>query len=187
MAAPIRFHASGISGVFLRSGVTQSRPPTPSRNRTTFRVMQPKLWDSRENISARYSIEVPSGGSGVISCTVARGSGSRRVCKARRRVDWRMHAPIACRSEIGRTCSRDGRRCASERDGLACRPAADLGISDRSQWILHISNRASTKPCCGGGLDQADAESLDVYLESSDDGLRLYEKNGCELVSDGIF
>ncbi|KAJ6593171.1 acyl-CoA N-acyltransferase [Mycena capillaripes] len=32
------------------------------------------------------------------------------------------------------------------------------------------------------GLDQADAESLEVYLESSDDGLRLYEKNGFELV-----
>lgn len=34
------------------------------------------------------------------------------------------------------------------------------------------------------GLDLADAESLEVYLESSDDGLRLYEKkqNGFELV-----
>ncbi|KAJ7189008.1 hypothetical protein C8R46DRAFT_1206119 [Mycena filopes] len=31
------------------------------------------------------------------------------------------------------------------------------------------------------GLDQADAEGLEAYLESSDDGLRLYEKNGFEL------
>jgi GNAT superfamily N-acetyltransferase len=32
------------------------------------------------------------------------------------------------------------------------------------------------------GLDQADAQSLEVYLESSEDGLRLYEKNGFELI-----
>lgn len=32
------------------------------------------------------------------------------------------------------------------------------------------------------GLDQADAQSLEVYLESSEDGLRLYEKNDFELV-----
>ncbi|KAF8161792.1 hypothetical protein K438DRAFT_1416794, partial [Mycena galopus ATCC 62051] len=32
------------------------------------------------------------------------------------------------------------------------------------------------------GLDQAVTESLDVYLESSDDGRRLYEKNGFELI-----
>jgi GNAT superfamily N-acetyltransferase len=32
------------------------------------------------------------------------------------------------------------------------------------------------------GFEQADRESLEVYLESSDDGLRLYEKNGFELV-----
>lgn len=32
------------------------------------------------------------------------------------------------------------------------------------------------------GLDQADAEGLEAYLESSDDGLRLYGKNGFELV-----
>ncbi|KAJ7815671.1 hypothetical protein B0H14DRAFT_2681265 [Mycena olivaceomarginata] len=32
------------------------------------------------------------------------------------------------------------------------------------------------------GLDQAATESLDVYLEASDAGKRLYEKNGFELV-----
>ncbi|KAJ7744681.1 acyl-CoA N-acyltransferase, partial [Mycena metata] len=33
------------------------------------------------------------------------------------------------------------------------------------------------------GLDRADAEGLEVYLESSEDGLRLYEKNGFESVA----
>ncbi|KAJ7189007.1 hypothetical protein C8R46DRAFT_1341629 [Mycena filopes] len=33
------------------------------------------------------------------------------------------------------------------------------------------------------GLDQADAEELEVYLESSDEGLRLYEKNRSKLAA----
>ncbi|KAJ7722056.1 acyl-CoA N-acyltransferase [Mycena maculata] len=76
--------------------------------------------------------------------------------------------------------------------GLVGKTSADMRnktMEDTEYWYLSLmvvdpayQHRGIGQALLQWGLDQADAQSSEVYLESSDDGLQLYEKNGFELV-----
>ncbi|KAJ7125416.1 hypothetical protein C8R44DRAFT_783048 [Mycena epipterygia] len=73
--------------------------------------------------------------------------------------------------------------------GLTSTDLRNKTMGDKKYWFFSLiavdpayQYRGVGQALLQWGLDQADAESLEVYLESSENGVRLYEKNGFELV-----
>ncbi|KAJ7033455.1 acyl-CoA N-acyltransferase [Mycena alexandri] len=73
--------------------------------------------------------------------------------------------------------------------GATSNETRDEIMGDSKHWYLSLmvvdpkyQRQGIGQALLEWGLNQADAEGLEVYLESSDAGLRLYRKNGFEIV-----